>query len=169
MESLSPQEKKTYQDNINAAYAQEQRKLPENPTARDNNRMHARISRLRKVLLKTMLEQKLKKMKAQNRRLRLLDAILSVKKPPVDNRTRIQLKTRISQLQEQEQSSLWKLSQQQEQQEQQDRSKKQKQWMLRLSPIRQTLPFIPQQQEEEEQQQQQQQDVIKKYLSQQYW
>jgi hypothetical protein len=166
MESLSPQEKKTYQDNINAAYAQELRLLPENPTVRDNNRMHARISRLRKTLLKTMLEQKLKKMKAQNRNLRLLDAILSVKKPPVDKRTRIQLKTRISQLQEQEQSSLWKLSQQQEQQ---DRSKKQKQWMLRLSPIRQTLPFIPQQQEEEEQQQQQQQDVIKKYLSQQYW
>jgi len=161
MESLSPQEKKTYQDNINAAYAQELRLLPENPTARDNNRMHARISRLRKTLLKTMLEQKLEKIKAQNRRLRLLDAILSV---PVDNRTRIQLKTRISQLQQQDQSSLWNLSQQQEQQ---DRSKKQKQWMLRLSPIRQTLPFIPQQQEEE-QQQQQQQDVIKKYLSQQF-
>uniref|UniRef100_A0A6C0K555 Uncharacterized protein n=1 Tax=viral metagenome TaxID=1070528 RepID=A0A6C0K555_9ZZZZ len=165
MEPLSPQEKKTYQDNINAAYAQELRLLPENPTVRDNNRMHARISRLRKTLLKTMLEQKLKKLKAQNRNFRLLDAILSVKKPPVDSRTRIQLKTRISQLQQQEQSSLWKLSQQQ--QEQQDRSKKQKQWMLRLSPIRQTLPFILQQQEEE--QQQQQQDVIKKYLSQQYW
>lgn len=166
MESLSPQEKKTFQDSIQRAYAQELRLLPENPTVRDNNRMHARISRLRKTLLKEILEKKLQRMKAQNRNLRLLDAILSVKKPPVDSRTRIQLKTRISQLQqqEQEQSSLWKLSQQQQQQ-QQDRSKKQKQWMLRLSPIRQTLPSIVQQQEE----QQQQQDVIKKYLSQQFW
>jgi hypothetical protein len=167
MESLSPQEKKILQDTVQAAYAQEIRLLPENPTVRDNNRMHSRISRLRKTLLRNALEKKLQRMRAENRNLRLLDAILSVKKPQDDsNRTRLQLMTRISQLQQQE-SSLWKLPQQQKQE--QDRAKKQAQWMLRLSPLHQTLTSILQQQHQQQhQQQQQQQDVIKKYLSQQF-
>jgi hypothetical protein len=160
MESLSPEEKKIFQQRLKVAYAKERQRLPDNPTIKDKNSMHARMAHVRYTLLKGILEQKLQKLKGQNRNLRLLDAILSVKKTPVDNRTRINLKTTISQLQQQEQSLLLKLSQQQEQ----DRLKQQRRWMLKLSPIRQTLPSIIQQQQEE----QQQQDVIKKYLSQQF-
>jgi membrane carboxypeptidase/penicillin-binding protein PbpC len=146
MESLSPQEKKTLRDKIRAAYDREKRLLPENPTVRDNNRMHQRISRLRKALLKNALEQKLQRLTRQNRNLRLLDTILSVQKQGPD----------------QQSSLLWKL---QQQQQQQDIVRKQAQWMLRLLPLRhQTLPTILQQQ----QQQQQKQDVIKKYLSQKF-
>jgi len=67
--------------------------------------------------LRNALEKKLQRIRVENQNLRLLDAILSVKKPQDDsNRTRIQLMTRMSELQQQE-SSLWKHQQQQQQQD----------------------------------------------------